>query len=84
MEEVKDVSERTEDGNATGGFVISGHASVFADEREVKVKRIDEKRDETGEEEDIVPAIDNVAVWVENLEGPLRVVLISRGFVLQR
>lgn len=70
VEEVKDVGERTIDGNFTGGFVISGHTSSFADERYVEVKWIDEKRDETGKEEDIVPAIDNIAVWVENLAPP--------------
>lgn len=70
VEEVKDVGERTIDGNGTGGFVIRGHTSPFADERDVEVKRIDEKRDETGKEEDIVPAIYNIAVWIENLAPP--------------
>lgn len=82
VKEVKDVVERTIDGNGIGGFVISGHTGLFADERDEEVKRIDEKRDETGKEEDIVPAVYDIAIWIKNLTPPWHITRIR--LVLQR
>lgn len=70
MEEIKEVEKTSYVGNENGSTGVCGHAGRAADVGEVEVKRVDKERDEGREEENVVPPVDNVAVWVEDLVPP--------------
>lgn len=70
MENVKEVSEGAEVGDCDGGFVIGGHASLAADVGEVEIERVYREGDEAGDEEDMVPKVDNVAAGIQDPVSP--------------
>lgn len=70
MEEIEEVSEGAAECDCLGGAVVGGHASGTADMRQVEIERIDEERDETGYEEEVVPPVDDIPAGVEDLIPP--------------
>lgn len=70
VKHIEEIRESTKDGDDVIQFLIGLKATRASDERKVQVKRIDEKSDETGDEEDAIPASDEVAVGIEDLIMP--------------
>lgn len=70
VEQVEEIGEGTEEGDGDAESGVGAHAGWGADVGEVEVERIDEKSDERGDEEDVVPEGDDVAVGVEDLVMP--------------
>lgn len=70
VEEVEEVGEGAEHVEETAEAAIGLEASRAADGGEEEVERVDEEREKAGDEEDLVPVSNNVAVWVEDLVMP--------------
>ncbi|KAL6960625.1 hypothetical protein U1Q18_038389 [Sarracenia purpurea var. burkii] len=79
VQQVEEIGERTEEGDGDAQTGVVAHASGAADVREVEVEGVDEESDEAGDEEDVVPQGDDLAVGIEDLVAPWNVELIGDG-----
>ena len=70
MEEVEEICDGAKERDGDAQAVVGGEAGGAADGGEVEVERVDEESNEGGDEEDLVPVADDVAVWVEDLVLP--------------
>lgn len=70
MHQVEKIGDGTEESDEDSQACFGGQASRAADGWEVKVERIDEEGEKTGEEEDVVPVGDDIAARVEDLVAP--------------
>lgn len=81
MQQVKDIGNSAEEGNDNAQIGVIDDAGRTADGGEEEVERVEEEGDERGDEEDVVPVSDDVAVGLEDLVVPENVVgaEFSRG-----
>ena len=70
VEEVEEICDGAKERDGDAQAVVGGEAGGAADGGEVEVERVDEESNEGGDEEDLVPVADEVAVWVEDLVLP--------------
>lgn len=79
MQQVKEIGNSTEEGNNNAEAGVTGEAGRTANGGEEEVERVEEKGNERGDEEDVVPISDDVAVGLENLVAPEHVVGVEVG-----
>lgn len=70
MQQVKKIGDGAEESDDDRQPGVGGEAGGAADGGKVEVERVDEERDEGGDEEDVVPVGDDVAVRFEDLVAP--------------
>lgn len=70
MEEVEDIGDGAEEGDRGCEADVDGEARGAADVRSVEIERIEEEGEDGGDEEDVVPVGDDVAVRVQDLVPP--------------
>lgn len=70
MQPVEKVGEAAKERHGDPQAGVGGQASWASYGGKVQVKRVDEEGEEAGNEEDVVPVRDDVAVRVEDLVAP--------------
>lgn len=71
VSEIKQVGDSTKEGDNNADALINLHASGTADEHQVEIERIQEKRHEAGDKKDSVPFEDGIASRIKNTARPV-------------
>lgn len=64
VQEVEEIGDCTEEGDDSGEADVDGETRRTTDVRDVEIERIEEESEDGGDEEDVVPIGDDVAVWI--------------------
>lgn len=67
---MEDISDSTEEGDCSGEADVDGETRRTTDVRDVEIERIEEESEDGGNEKDVVPIGNDVAVRVEDLMPP--------------
>lgn len=70
MQNIKEIGKRAKNSEEDAELGVRRQASRTTNGREEEVKRIDEKREKTGDEENLVPIGNKLAVWIQDLVPP--------------
>lgn len=81
MKEGEQIDDGAEESDDDAKFDVESHTSRPADDRDIKVERIDEERDQASDEEDAIPSDDEIGIWFENLIPPRHFPVQRKGFL---
>lgn len=70
MQDEKEIGDGAKEGDGDAEAGVGGEASGASDRGKEEVERVDEERENAGDEEDVVPVSHNVAVGCEDLVPP--------------
>lgn len=81
MKEGEQIDDGAEESDDDCEFDVEAHTAGAADDGEVEVERIDEERDQTGDEEDSVPSDHEIGVWFQDVIPPWHLLVQGQRFL---